>query len=131
MTGKPAPLDYVLPDWLEKGIEPSLRDSEDEIPVPNLTSSASGATRSRVPSAVTTPVILTPTNGSLATSSRKDGSYTDLNKFYEDESDNNDDSDESEEGGHENDDYDESESDGSDGQQASSDDGQNTKAAAT
>ncbi|THH26301.1 hypothetical protein EUX98_g7887 [Antrodiella citrinella] len=100
-----------LPDWLENGIDSSLRDSADDAapqPMAAVTSLSSVAVpRSIASSSRNTPVVLTPTGPSPAGSfsggqeaTNKVG-WTDLDKFYEegseDEEEEDDDDEEEEE----------------------------------
>lgn len=87
VLGKSAQMHTVLPDWLEKGVESSLRESEDDkpvTPVPTAISSSSVGQRAK---AVASPVVLTPTAGSRP-DSRQDSSRgtfaQDLESFYAD-----------------------------------------------
>ncbi|KAK1233001.1 AP-3 complex subunit beta [Marasmius sp. AFHP31] len=88
VTGKPSILESVLPDWLEQGVESSLRDSpEDALPPPTpvpLAISSQSMKGRGIPS----PVVLTPTGGATPSPSgsalRSGGAWTDLDKFYED-----------------------------------------------
>jgi AP-3 complex subunit beta len=79
-------MDAFLPDWLEKGVESSLRDSEDDkpvVPAPSAISSSSTGQRTR---AIASPIVLTPTGGSRP-DSRQDSKGTfaqDLDSFYAD-----------------------------------------------
>ncbi|EPQ54294.1 hypothetical protein GLOTRDRAFT_62844 [Gloeophyllum trabeum ATCC 11539] len=101
ITNRSSLSDTLLPDWLEQGTEPSLRDTEDDMPqapaVPHISSSAAR-------SVAASPVVLTPTGGaSPAGSMPKTGGgrfvdLDDLEKFYaEDEEEEDDDGDENEE----------------------------------
>ena len=82
----------VLPDWLEQGIESSLRDSEDDVPSPAshaVTSIQSAVPRSVASSSRNTPIVLTPTVPSPAGSfggrpEVSKGPWTDLDQFYAD-----------------------------------------------
>jgi AP-3 complex subunit beta len=87
--------DRILPDWLEQGAEPSLRNSPDDAPkraVP--TSFGSSTPRSIVSHA--TSVVLTPGGGSSAPNSAK-GTFTDLDKFYDDDEEEEEEEDDDEE----------------------------------
>lgn len=57
------PMDDLLPDWLEKGVESSLRDSESDV-------------------AVVVPSAVVPENAETRPSSRTEA--TDLDSFYAD-----------------------------------------------
>ena len=82
-------LGAILPDWLEQGVESSLRDSEDDAPlVPiGVQSLQSPAPRSIASTSRASPVILTPTVPSPAGSYvRPDKTaWTDLDSFYADD----------------------------------------------
>ncbi|KJA26226.1 hypothetical protein HYPSUDRAFT_198985 [Hypholoma sublateritium FD-334 SS-4] len=108
VTGRPMVMNDALPDWLEKGVESSLRDSEDDArvnapPVPTAISSA-GTTHSQKGIA-TPPIVLTP-GVSTPSSIAAKGQWTDLESFYaeeekeeaeDDDGDEDEDEDESEE----------------------------------
>jgi AP-3 complex subunit beta len=79
-----------LPEWLEQGIDPSLRDSDDDAPQPVSSMSVVQAISSQgipsqhaVASASVTPIVLTPT-GESTPKDTKD--WRDLDKFYASES---------------------------------------------
>lgn len=78
-----------LPEWLEQGIDPALRDSDDDSPQVALSSIAQaisfqGVSSQRVPTpAGSTPVVLTPAGGSTPKDAKD---WRDLNKFYASES---------------------------------------------
>lgn len=83
----------VIPDWLENGVDSSLRDTEDDAPpLPPVPLALSSAQQKK--KGVMSPIVLTPTGGSppggsgLRNGSSK-GPWTDLDKFYDD--DNNED----------------------------------------
>ncbi|THU96338.1 hypothetical protein K435DRAFT_858648 [Dendrothele bispora CBS 962.96] len=105
LTGKPSLTDQILPDWLERGVEPSLRDSPDEKPVmvvPTAISSASvsghGAGRgggARRGGFGNRPDVLAPPGtmmgaggggGAGVSVAQKANGWTDLDKFYEEDS---------------------------------------------
>ncbi|KAJ7773104.1 adaptin N terminal region-domain-containing protein [Mycena metata] len=96
ITRKPMHGDSSLPDWLERGVESSLRDTEDDAPAPpppmNFSSSAPLPQRSK---GLASPVVLTPSGGSPTGASKPQ--WTDLDKFYDDEDDEEEDDSESEE----------------------------------
>jgi AP-3 complex subunit beta len=75
----------ILPDWLEHGVDPSLRDSPEDQPPPAPAIPVTMAQRSLSSSKVGTPVALTPTEGSSPAGSTS--RLKDLDKFY-DEGDN-------------------------------------------
>ncbi|KAH0833137.1 adaptin N terminal region-domain-containing protein [Lanmaoa asiatica] len=90
VTGKPTHGDSILPEWLEGGIDPLLRQSEeDAIPVappPQAISSASSTAPKGLGSAGATPVVLTPTDSSTPAREAKE-TWRDLDKFYASDSD--------------------------------------------
>ncbi|KAF8871773.1 armadillo-type protein [Infundibulicybe gibba] len=65
ITKKPMRSEDILPDWLENGVESSLRDVEDEAPAPPvpLAFSSNPQQQQRM-RGVPSPVVLTPTGGS-------------------------------------------------------------------
>ncbi|KAH7912022.1 adaptin N terminal region-domain-containing protein [Hygrophoropsis aurantiaca] len=90
ITGKDMHGDSILPEWLESGIDPSLRDSEDDVvaaPVPVQAISSSRV----VGSSNVTPTVLTPTGTSAPVRDVRE-SFRDLDKFYADDSDNSEES---------------------------------------
>lgn len=102
ITGKDMRGDRILPFWLEQGIESSLRDTEEDIPVVSFTAMSSAQAQRIGPSHVASPVVLTPTEGSSpATPGMRGGGgkgpFADLDKFYADEEDEEEDADEEEE----------------------------------
>jgi len=93
LSSKPPSLSAQrLPDWLERGVESSLRDTENEDPVSGPTFAAPVALSSQQvrASAVSTPIVLTPGGGSSPQPSKSGGApstkgaFMDLDKFYED-----------------------------------------------
>lgn len=73
-----------LPEWLEQGTEPSLRDTEDDI-------QAQGSVRANTSRSIAstsygpTPIVLTPTRGeSPAAAGSSPALWTDLDQFYAD-----------------------------------------------
>src|SRR5262245_53341943 len=79
-----------LPDWLEEGTESSLRDTEDDNSL-HAPPAYLSAQRLRGPSRFSSPVVLTPAEGTSPsnTSVMRSGigskvPWTDLDKFYED-----------------------------------------------
>ncbi|TFK40175.1 adaptin N terminal region-domain-containing protein [Crucibulum laeve] len=116
VTGKPVPIDGVLPDWLENGVESSLRDSEDDaLPQPVAPTALSSAQQQYRGKSMT-PVVLTPTGTSRPNSRNEStsarGPWTDLDKFYEDAGDEDEDEDEEEESDESQESEEESEEDG-------------------
>jgi AP-3 complex subunit beta len=99
----------ILPDWLEHGVESSLRDSPDDSapPAPPITAFGHIALRpGTVAAGRSSPiVVLTPTGSggpSPVGSMPNRGGWTDLDEFYESESEEDeDDEEEEEEGGEE------------------------------
>lgn len=91
ITGKDMRSDQNLPFWLEQGIESSLRDTEEDIPVVSFNAMPSvQAQRSLGPSHIGSPVMLTPTEGTPPAGpgvhgGGDKGPWTDLDKFYEDD----------------------------------------------
>jgi len=130
VTGRPMNIDAILPDWLENGVEPSLRDTEEAVPpqvaVPIALSSAQQRSKG-----VASPIILTPSGGSPAGSNSRSGSrgpWIDLDKFYADteeveEDDNQDGGDTDEEGDEEDDSESEEDHSGGEEEPEESEDG--------
>ncbi|KAG6370469.1 adaptin N terminal region-domain-containing protein [Boletus reticuloceps] len=85
VTGKATLGDSILPEWLEGGIDPLLRQSEEDVhPValpPQAISSASSTAAKTLGSAGVTPIVLTPTGSSTPVREAKE-SHRDLEKFY-------------------------------------------------
>ncbi|EGN98995.1 hypothetical protein SERLA73DRAFT_168569 [Serpula lacrymans var. lacrymans S7.3] len=83
-VGKDVGSNTVLPEWLESGIDPTLRVNEDD---PVLTPSVTTA-RSQYPivSANTAPIVLTPNQSTSPPGNGSKVPWKDLDKFYEDES---------------------------------------------
>lgn len=89
ITGNPMHGDRTLPDWLEKGVESSLRTTEEDLrppPAPVPTSLSSSQFKGK---GIPTPVVLTPAGSSSPAGSfgPEKGKWTDLDKFYEDDDD--------------------------------------------
>ncbi|KAL6307582.1 adaptin N terminal region-domain-containing protein [Sparassis latifolia] len=104
ITGKDSMVnDAYLPDWLEEGTESSLRDTEDDASlIPSLQSSVGqpSVPYSVAPIVGPSSIVLTPSGPSPAGSYVVAGSkapWTDLDKFYEESTDNDDEDVESEE----------------------------------
>lgn len=103
ITGKDMSLEQHLPDWLEEGAESSLRDSEDDAP-----QAAPAYTHGIVPRAISSssnmssPVVLTPTGSNSPGTSTPSGvsksKWTDLDKFYADDEEEEEEVSEEEEG---------------------------------
>jgi len=80
--------DFTLPDWLERGVESSLRDTEDDAPPPPPIMAFSSSTPlPQRPKGFASPVVSTPASGSASPSGGAKGQWADLDKFYEDEED--------------------------------------------
>ncbi|KAF9522067.1 adaptin N terminal region-domain-containing protein [Crepidotus variabilis] len=101
VTGKSMQGDEILPDWLERGVESSLRDSEYDAPPPPPVATALSSSKARaIGPSVSSPIVLTPTGGtSPIPGSRGKGPWTDLDSFYADEEEEDEESDEEEEDG--------------------------------
>lgn len=90
-----------LPEWLEQGIDPALRDSDDDAPQVALSSMVQAISSQRISSqrvptpAGSTPVVLTPAGGSTPKDTKD---WRDLNKFYASESESEEEEEEEEEG---------------------------------
>ncbi|KAJ3510883.1 hypothetical protein NLJ89_g4416 [Agrocybe chaxingu] len=108
VTRRTMRMDDVLPDWLEKGVENSLRDSEYDAPpappVPTAISS-SGQVQMKGKAPASSPIVLTPTGPGSRPDSRTGGKgpWTDSDAFYaeddkEDEGSDEEESEEEEEG---------------------------------
>ncbi|KZT07833.1 uncharacterized protein LAESUDRAFT_757979 [Laetiporus sulphureus 93-53] len=89
ITGKES-MEGHLPDWLEEGTEPSLRDSEDDVPpMPAVTQISLQGVGPGSITARTSPIILTstdgtPPSGSFSSQDGPKGTYMDLDQFYAD-----------------------------------------------
>jgi len=101
ITGRDMRGDHHLPFWLEQGIESSLRDSEEDIPVISFTAMSSvQAQRSLGSLQIASPAVLTPTEGTPPGGGIQGGSkgpWMDLDKFYESDDNEEDDSENSNE----------------------------------
>jgi len=79
-------MDGLLPDWLEKGVESTLRDSEDDAPpappVPIAISSVGQMRSMGVPSP---PIVLTPGVSRPSSRNGTKGPWQDLDSFYAEE----------------------------------------------
>ncbi|KAJ7219906.1 adaptin N terminal region-domain-containing protein [Mycena pura] len=95
ITHKPMHGDSLLPDWLERGVESSLRDTEDDMPAPPPPTNFSSAPLPQKARSLASPVVLTPSGGSPSGGSKLQ--LTDLDKFYEEEDQDESDGDEGEE----------------------------------
>ncbi|TFY58457.1 hypothetical protein EVJ58_g6407 [Rhodofomes roseus] len=128
VTGKET-LESHLPDWLEEGTEPSLRDSEEDVPVaPVVTQISSQASAVARPiSARSTPIVLSSSDSRANSFNRQNGTkvnWQDLDKFYEDTNEEEEEETESEESEDESEDDEESgeEDEESEGEDESDDD---------
>ncbi|KAF8150686.1 adaptin N terminal region-domain-containing protein [Crassisporium funariophilum] len=83
-TGKFMQTDAILPDWLERGVEGALRDSEYDAPAVPAAVTALSSAGQRATKGVASPIVLTPTGGSPRPGSRNGnkGAFTDLDSFY-------------------------------------------------
>ena len=90
VTGKGTHGESVLPEWLEGGIDPLLRQNEEDAlpvaPPPQAISSTGLAVPKALGSASLTPVVLTPTGSSAPAREAKE-TWKDLDKFYASDSD--------------------------------------------
>ncbi|KAH9945480.1 adaptin N terminal region-domain-containing protein [Epithele typhae] len=144
ITGRWAGGDNYLPDWLEEGVDPALRESEaDRLPPAPFAAPQSAAAAVRSMSSASgraSPVVLTPGGVSPAGSVTKQegkAAYLDLDKFYEDageeseeEDDDDDDDDDDEEDAEEDGDGDGDDDSGEEAESSEeeddSEDGENT-----
>ncbi|KAG5637426.1 hypothetical protein H0H81_004633 [Sphagnurus paluster] len=86
VTGRSMRMDGMLPEWLESGVESSLRDTDEPAPLPAPMALSSAQLRTK---GAASPIVLTPGGGSSPVGSQsKDGvsrgPFKDLDKFYED-----------------------------------------------
>jgi AP-3 complex subunit beta len=128
VTGREMHGERILPDWLEQGVEPSLRESPDDAPRRAVPTAISLSAPLAVDSARGTPIVLTPANGSPAVGSAK-GAWTDLDKFYDDsddgdDGDDNENEDEEEEAESESEEEEEEEEEGTGSEAVESSDGE-------
>ncbi|KAI9567299.1 adaptin N terminal region-domain-containing protein [Boletus coccyginus] len=90
VTGRATLGDSILPEWLERGIDPLLRQNEEDslpsVPPPQAISSASSTASRALGSAGVTPIVLTPTGGSTPVRDAKEA-WRDLDKFYASDND--------------------------------------------
>ena len=82
VTGRTIWMDGVLPDWLEKGVESTLRDSEDDAPAPIVPTAISSAGQMRSKGVPSPPVVLTPTISRPSSRNGTKGPWQDLDSFY-------------------------------------------------
>ncbi|KAG7450937.1 uncharacterized protein BT62DRAFT_984252 [Guyanagaster necrorhizus] len=96
VTGKPTLCEPILPDWLEKGVESSLRDTEEDIaPPPVVPTALSSAEQQKMRERVSLTPTSRPDAGTQGTSSKV--LLTDLDRFYEEEEESEEDESESDE----------------------------------
>jgi len=90
ITGKDMRGDRHLPFWLEQGIESSLRNTEEDIPVVPFTAMSSAQVQRSLGSHIGSPTVLTPTESISPAGpgihGGSKGPWTDLDKFYEEDS---------------------------------------------
>ncbi|KAG6900585.1 hypothetical protein C0993_008303 [Termitomyces sp. T159_Od127] len=90
VTGKSMRLDGMLPDWLENGVESSLRDADEPEPLPIPVALSSAQQHAQMRTKGVLPIVLTPTASSSPVGSQPNnessskGLFKDLDKFYED-----------------------------------------------
>jgi AP-3 complex subunit beta len=129
ITGKDMRGDNFLPDWLEEGTEPSLRDTHDDNPPP-AQAIYLPAQRSTGSSKFASPVGLSPSGSPAGGSAMRNGGiskapWSDLDKFYEvDESDEEEDSEEGDNSVEKHDDSDVDSEEGSDNGESTGEDGE-------
>jgi len=89
VTGRDMGLTSYLPDWLEDGIESSLRDTPDDGSTPEYPQATSHSSAPRIATSMrATPVILTPTGtSSPVLQNDSKGAFADLDSFYNDTQD--------------------------------------------
>jgi AP-3 complex subunit beta len=82
--------DSILPEWLEAGIDPALRQNDEDVAplaLPSQAISSAGSSLQRALGSVgATSVVLTPTGNSTPSHDTKE-SWRDLDKFYASDSD--------------------------------------------
>ncbi|KII84456.1 hypothetical protein PLICRDRAFT_168063 [Plicaturopsis crispa FD-325 SS-3] len=113
ITGKDMHGDNLLPDWLEQGIDTSLRENPQDVPPTPAAAPATISASHYRSSAAATPVVLTPIeSGSPATGP----AWTDLDKFYEDKEEEEEEEEEEEDEEDDDDEEDEMSDDSEEGQ---------------
>lgn len=117
VIGKDMHADSFLPEWLEAGIDPALRENkEDTSTAPALRSIASVSSSHPAGTAGITPIVLTPTNSTPTNTARE--TWKDLDSFYASDSEQSEPESTSDEhrreGGKEEDNHNDSEDDDSD-----------------
>jgi len=122
ISGKES-IEDLLPDWLEEGTESSLRDSEDDAP-PALAQISSQSSVQHSIASRATPIVLTPTDGPSPSSSflrpnESRNNLNDLDRFYEDTSEQEEEDEETETEESEEDDSEEEEESEGDGSKES------------
>ncbi|GLB40583.1 putative non-SMC mitotic condensation complex subunit 1 [Lyophyllum shimeji] len=88
VTGRTMRLDGMLPDWLESGVESSLRDVEEPTPPPAPVALSSAAQGAKI-QGVASPIVLTPggrssPGGASSKTGTSKGPWMDLDQFYAD-----------------------------------------------
>jgi AP-3 complex subunit beta len=100
ITGKPMHGDRILPDWLERGVESALRDTEEDKvqqPVTMVPTAISSSDQQRGFSSV--PIVLAPGGSSTAGSGAlAKAAWKDLDSFYAEEEEESEDDEDDEDG---------------------------------
>ena len=92
-------MDVLLPDWLEKGVESMLRDSEDDAPpAPPVPTAISSALQMRSKGVPSPPIVLTPGVSRPSSRNGTKGPWQDLDSFYAEEEEDEEEDEEDEEG---------------------------------
>lgn len=76
--------DVVLPDWLENGVESSLRDTQDDAPPPPVLSFSSSSSHPQAGKGPASSVVLAPYSSAEPSGPPKPR-WENLDKFYDDE----------------------------------------------
>lgn len=89
VTGKTMRMDSILPDWLERGVEASLRETPEDVrpvvpAVPIVLSSAQQRAKGTASPLALTPGSASSPIGPGARNGGTKGPWTNLDKFYED-----------------------------------------------
>ncbi|KAI5985981.1 adaptin N terminal region-domain-containing protein, partial [Pisolithus albus] len=99
VIGKDMHSDSFLPEWLEAGIDPALRDNKDTSTPPAPRSISSLPASRPAGTTGTTPVVLTPTDSTPTHSARE--AWRDLDRFYASDNEQSESESTSDEHGHE------------------------------